>query len=138
DNDSSTYLSFSEGNKEVSAYFLNFIDCDNKTTKTESTNRFLRALSEYLKKNVQDRDELIRKRNEVFNYATERLAKKQPIYLSGISALLNPENPEEFELFAGTEEFGVNPIVNANKTKLKPLKFISYKDNQITVEFDSG
>lgn len=136
--DSSTYLSFSEGNKEVSAYFLNFIDCDNKTTKTDSTNRFLKALADYLKEGDFDREEYIRKRNEIFDYATDRLAKKQPIYLSGVSALLNPENPRGFEKFAANEVYGVSPIVNADKARLKPLKYVRYKDTKMTVEFDAA
>ena len=44
DTESKTYLSFVKGNKSVSYYFMSFIDCDNKTTNTESTKRLTKAV----------------------------------------------------------------------------------------------
>jgi nucleoid-associated protein YejK len=42
-----TFLSFNKGNKDLSAYFMKFIGCANKTTSTESSKRLVRALTQF-------------------------------------------------------------------------------------------
>ena len=61
---------------------------------------------------------------------------KTEIQLSVISALLDPEDPQEFQEFASDEEYGVSSIISGDRSKLKPMKFVMYKNKQMTVEFD--
>ncbi len=136
DKESKTYLSFVRGNKDVSFYFMSFIDCDNKTTSSESTRRLTIALEAFSAQKKFERELKIRKRNEVFQYCEDCINQKKEIQLSTISAILDPENPEEFKIFASTEEFGVSEIISGDKTKMKPLKYVTYKDKKMTIEFD--
>lgn len=138
DTESKTYLSFVRGNKEVSYYFMSFIDCDNKTTSAESTNRLIRALEDFCKERDYDRETMIRKRNEIFQYCDDRLTSKNEIQLSAISALLDAESPDDFRGFASKEEYGVSPIINGDKAKLKRIKFVSYRDKEMAVEFNTN
>lgn len=133
---SKTYLSFVKGNKKVSFYFMSFIDCDNKTTSSESTLRFTNALEAYSDEKNYDRTTKIRKRNEIFLYCEDCINNKREIQLSTISALLDAENPEEFQLFAADEKYGVSSTISGDKSKLKKMKFVLYRDNNMTVEFD--
>jgi nucleoid-associated protein len=135
---STTYLSFAKGEKNVSYYFMSFIDCNNKTTKTESTNRLLKAFEEYCNEKAYDRDFKIKKRNEVFNYCTGCIDEKKEILLSSISALMDSENTEGFERFAADEKYGVSAVINGDKARLKTMKYVSYKDKEITIEFDAS
>lgn len=138
DIESKTYLSFAKGNKDVSFYFMSFIDCDNKTTKTESTNRLLKAIESYCDIKGYNRDEKIRKRNEVFNHCIDCIDNNKEILLSSVSGIFDLENPRGFEIFAATENFGVSSIINADKSKLKLMKYISYEGKDMKIEFDSG
>jgi|JI10StandDraft_1071094.scaffolds.fasta_scaffold03512_15 nucleoid-associated protein len=138
DLDSSTYLSFAKGNKDISYYFMSFIDCDNKTTKTESTNRLIRAIDSYCTDRGYEREDKIRKRNEIYSYCLGSLESKKEIQLSAISSLMNVEDPHDFEKYAADEKFGVSAIINGDKAKLRPMKFVTYKDKSMTVEFDAG
>jgi len=138
DNDINTYLSFARGNKDISYYFLSFIDCNDKTTKTEATNRLIRAVTAFCDEKQYDRNERIRKRNEVHSYCIDCIEKGKEIRLSAISTLFDPDNPDEFEKFAADEAYSVSSVINADKSKLKRMKYIAYKDDNLAVEFDAG
>lgn len=136
DKESKTYLSFVKGNKKVSYYFMSFIDCDNKTTSSESTKRLTTALDAFSKEKNYDRETKIRKRNEIFLYCEDCISRKVEIQLSAISALLDAENPKDFQVFAADEKYGVSASISGDKSKLRPMKFVTYKDKTMTVEFD--
>lgn len=133
---SKTYLSFVKGNKDISYYFMSFIDCDNKTTGSESTKRLTTALDAYCNEKNYDRSTKIRKRNEIFQYCVDCIDKKVEIQLSAISALLDAENPKDFQKFAADEKYGVSSSISGDKSKLRTMKFVLYKDKTMTVEFD--
>jgi len=136
DKESKTYLSFVKGNKDISYYFMSFIDCDNKTTNSESTQRLTSAIEEYCNEKNYDRETKIRKRNEIFMYCEDCINQKKEIQLSAISALFDFENPEDFQMFAADEKYGVSSIISGDKSKLKTMRFVTYKDKKMTVEFD--
>jgi nucleoid-associated protein len=136
DTDSKTYLSFVKGNKGVSYYFLTFIDCDNKTTNTESTKRLTTAIEAYSISKGYERNTKIKLKNKVFAYCTSCLKENKDIQLSAISALLDPDNINEFLEFAASEEYGVSETIKGDKAQLRHIKYIMYKDEKYTVEFD--
>lgn len=63
--------------------------------------------------------------------------EKREILLSDVSAIMNPDYPEQFQDFATDEEFGVSSVISGNKSKLKQLKRIAYKDDNLKLEFDA-
>jgi nucleoid-associated protein YejK len=138
DKDSKTYLSFVKGNKDVSYYFMKFIDCNNKTTSSESTQKLIDALNAYSIEKGYDRDTRIKKINEISKYCEGCISLRKEIQLSTISALLDAENPEDFQTFAAVEKYGVSSIISGDKNKLKTMKFVSYKWDKIAIEFDSN
>ncbi|MBP1631374.1 MAG: hypothetical protein H6Q15_2267 [Bacteroidetes bacterium] len=138
DLESKTYLSFVKGNKDVSYYFMSFIDCADKTTSTESTKRLITAVQKFLHEKGYERTEIIKKRNDVSDYCNDCLNRKKEISLSSISALLNNEQPDEFKEFAAVEEYGVSEIISGDKAQLRRIKYVYYKDNDITVGFDNS
>jgi len=134
DSEIKTYLSFIKGNKDVSYYFMSFIDCHNKQTGTEATQRLVKAMDAYCEK--YDKEAKISKRNEVYRYCADCMTDKREIQLSVVSAILDPDNPIDFQEFASDEKYGVSAVISGDKTKIKPLKFVVYKGKQISVEFD--
>ena len=62
--------------------------------------------------------------------------KKREIQLSAISALFDNENPDAFQEFAADEKYGVSSIISGDRAKLKIMKFVTYKDKNMTIEFD--
>lgn len=137
DQESKTYLSFVRGNKDVSYYFMSFVDCDNKTTNTESTKRLIKALDEYTTEKGYDRTTRIKKKNEVYEYCTDRIKQKEEIQLASISALLDPDNIDDFLHYAASEKYGVSETIKGDRTQLRRIKYIMYKDSKYTLEFDA-
>ena len=137
DKDNKTYLSFVKGNKEVSNYFMDFIDCKDKTNNIESTKRLIRAIDSFCSEKGYDRDGVIKKKNDIYDYCNDCLKNKKEISLAAISALLNNEQPEEFAEFASSEENGVSATISGDKAQLRRIKYLYYKDSNITVGFDN-
>jgi len=134
DKESKTYLSFIRGNKDVSYYFMSFIDCHNKQTGTEASQKLVKAMNTYCEK--YDRDTRISKRNDVYRYCDSCITGNKEIQLSVVSALLDPDNPNAFQEFASNEQYGVSAVISGDRSKIKPLKYIMYKGKQLSVEFD--
>lgn len=135
--ESKTYLSFIKGNKNVSYYFLSFIDCDNKTTNTESSKRLRRAIEAYTSEKKYDRKEKIRLKNIVSDYCSECMKAKKEIQLSAISSLFDPNNVTDFSEFASDEQYGVSEIIKGDREQLRRIKYVKYKDEKYSVEFDT-
>ena len=135
--DRKTYLSFVKGMKEVSYYFMSFIDVDNKTTTSESTNRLLKAMDDYFLKNNLDRTIKTKKRNEVYEYCHKCIDNKKEILLTVISFIINPESPDDFLDFATEDEYKVSSIISGDKNKMRILKFVKYNLDNFKIEFDS-
>jgi nucleoid-associated protein YejK len=138
DTESKTYLSFAKGNKDISVYFMSFIDCNNKTTKTESTNRLLKAIEDYLNYKKYEREDKIKKRNEVYKYCCDCIEQGKEVTLTNVSTIFNTEQPDEFEKFASVENYSVSSIINLEKNRLKTMKFITYDDKDMKIEFDQN
>ncbi len=135
--DRKTYLSFVKGMKNVSYYFMQFIDVDNKNTTTESTNRLIRAIDGFAIYKNWNRDEKINQRNKVYAYCHDCIDQKKEILLTRISDILNPENPDEFLDFASDERYKVSAIISGDKTRMRFLKTISYSNDDFKIEFDT-
>jgi len=136
DMEAKTYLSFVRGNKGVSYYFMSFIDCDNKTSNTESSRRLTKSLDAYATEKNYDRVGRITLKNKVYDYCIDCMKNKKEIQLSAISAVINPEDIEAFLQFASSDEYGVSETIKGDKTQLKRIKYIMYHDTKYTVEFD--
>lgn len=137
DKESKTYLSFVRGNKDISLYFMSFIDCNDNKTSSESTKRLVNAINEYCGEIGLDRDASIRKKNEVYDYCLDCIKTKKEIQLSAISALFDIENPNGFMEFAAQEEYGVSEIISGDSTRIKKLRFTYYKGKDLTIIFDN-
>lgn len=137
DKDSKTYLSFVRGNKDISLYFMSFIDCNDNKTSSESTKRLVNAIEKYCDLKSIDRDSSIQKRNEVYDYCLDCIKSKKAIQLSAISALFDNENPNDFKEFAAQEEYGVSEIISGDSGRLKKLKYTFYKGKDLTIIFDN-
>lgn len=138
DTESKTYLSFVRGNKDISLYFMSFIDCNDNKTSSESTKRLVNAINEYCGEIGLDRDASIRKKNEVYDYCLDCIKTKKEIQLSAISALFDIENPNGFMEFAAQEEYGVSEIISGDSTRIKKLRFTYYKGKDLTIIFDNA
>lgn len=131
-----TYLSFVKGNKDVSVYFMTFIDCSDKTTSRVSSDRLLKTMDEYMTNKGWDYVTKRSKKNSIYIYCDKCMTNKEGIKLSIISDLINAENPTDFLTFAADEQRGVSAIISGQRSVLSRLKIIYYRDDSMTLGFD--
>ncbi|WP_288459268.1 nucleoid-associated protein [uncultured Chryseobacterium sp.] len=137
DNNIDTYLSFKGGLKNVSDYFQSFIGCANRTTKTAGSKKLVTAIKEYLNnKNLpkEDKDRIL---DEVYFYCLDQDKKNKGVLLNEISKIVDEDNPENFEHFAGDEKYSVNPIISIDRNVIKILTKTKYKSEDFLIEFDN-
>ena len=66
------------------------------------------------------------------------MKQKKEIQLSAISAIVDPENISDFQEFASAEDYGVSETIKGDSAQLKRIKYIMYKDDRYSVEFDAS
>lgn len=131
-----TYLSFVKGNKDVSVYFMTFIDCSDKTSSKLSSNRLLKAIDEFMTNRGWDYETKRQKKNDIYTYCDKCMSNKEGIKLSTISDLIDSENADDFLQFASDENRGVSSVISGQRSELRRLKSIYYKDKSMTLSFD--
>ncbi|WP_088160572.1 MULTISPECIES: nucleoid-associated protein [Sphingobacterium] len=131
-----TYLSFVKGMKQISHYFMTFIDCDNKNTNSESTERLVNAMNAFFEQEKYPRKKRSKIKNEVFEYCHERMSAKKEILLSYISQLIDKDDPENFQNFAIGEAYKVSSVIGGDKSRMKQLKYVSYEGSNYKIEFE--
>ncbi len=84
------------------------------------------------------REVIRQKKNDVHAYCDRCIGENQGIQLSMISSILDPDNPEAFTEFASEEKYGVSAIISGNRSELRTLRSIYYRDNDMTISFNSS
>lgn len=138
DTESKTYLPFVKGNKNISQYFMAFVDCKDNTTNSESTKRLVKAIDEYCKTIGLDRNTSIHKKNAIFQYCTDCMNGKKEIRLDAISALFDNEHPNLFMEYAANEQNGVSEIISGDRKQLRKIKYVNYQTDDLTIIFDKN
>lgn len=136
DDKEETYLSFVRGNKEISIYFMSFIDCHDKTSSKESSKRLMIAISDFMGIQEWNREIKRKKKESIYSYCDNCITNNESIKLSTISELMNSDEPDVFMEYASKEEHSVSAIISGDRSQLKQLKSIYYKDKNMTIGFD--
>ena len=77
-----------------------------------------------------------RKKNDIYAYCDKCMSNKEGIKLSTISDLIDSENADDFLQFASDESRGVSSVISGQRSELRKLKSIYYKDTTMTLSFD--
>ena len=131
-----TYLSFVRGNKDISIYFLTYIDCKDKRSSKESSRQLIRAITDYADAKGWSEKDKDNKFEAIYGYCTSCMQQKNGIQLSTIANLINDKNPEDFIYFATSEKYSVSATVSGDRKMLKYLTNIYYKGEGLTITFD--
>ncbi len=137
--DIDTYLSFRRGLKDLSQYFMQFIGCRDRTTKTVGTKKLVTALRDFLDTKNLSKEERENKINEVYSYCIDCDKNGRGAFLNEISKILDENNPEEFQIFASNEFYSVSELISIDKNKINLLtrtKYIS-KNKDFVIEFEN-
>ena len=139
DTTSKTYLSFVPGIKKLSNYFMEFIDCDDKTLPEVATKRLLEGIDAFCDAEKYSSSEKIQIKKMVFDYCKECHRARKEAELCVISNMIDSENPTKFSDFVSDEDtFGVSSLISVSPSKLKGLTNIHYEsdDKKLKIDID--
>lgn len=136
-NDERRYLSFMKGVKNISDYFVSFIGADeDKESSKDMTRTFIGALKDYLKSKEYETDKLTSLEQAVYNYCEDKRTNKEPVTIHAISALLNPEDTEEFFQYTQGESYQLSTTIESiDKSQIDRLKLYKYSGDGMTISF---
>ena len=139
DENINTYLSFKSGLKDLSKYFLKFIGCENKTTKTEGSKRLVKAINDFFDHKEYESDFREEKLEEIKAYCQRCERQGDGASLHNIAMLIDKESPDEFMNFANDEKYSVNPFISIDTQVIKLLTRTLYKskNKDLILEFDN-
>lgn len=135
--DNRRYLSFMKGVKNISEYFVAFIGSDDdKATSKDMTKTFVLALRDYFKGRDYTPNDISRLEGVIYNHCEDKRTNREPVSLAAISALINPENTNDFFEFTQTGDFQLNTIIESiDKSQLNRLKVYKYSGEGLSLTF---
>lgn len=135
DDDNAKYLSFIKGAKDISSYFMDFINCEDKSKPKDLLKHFMQVFDNYCAQENITNDKLIL-RDKIIDYATRQIKQNQPIKLSAISGIINPEDPGKFQEYASHPDRKVSAELHFDVAHLNKYRYIklSNKNNNIRLQ----
>ncbi len=135
--DDRRYLSFMKGVKNISEYFVSFLGSDeDKATSRDMTRTFVSALRDYFSENEYDANNVSRLEGLIYNHCEEKRTNREPVSLATISALINPENTNDFFEFTQTGDYQLNTIIESiDKSQINRLQVYKYSGKGLSVSF---
>ncbi len=135
--DNRRYLSFMKGVKNISEYFVSFIGSDDdKATSRDMTKTFVSALRNYFGEKDYHADDISRLEGLIYNHCEDKRANREPVSLVTISALINPEDTNDFFEFTQTGDYQLNTIIESiDKSQINRLKVYKYSGEGLSLTF---
>lgn len=129
------YLSFLKGKKDIREYFISTIGCEEIKLPAVNSTNLVNAINAYCDKQGISSDQKKAIRTNIYELA-KSLPKDEPIKLTSISAIVNPNSIDDFATFASNDNFQVSGEFSPCMRTLKKLKFITYKKKSgLKIEF---
>lgn len=133
-------LSFMRGTREVSDYFSSFLGADtNIETSSHMTGVLINALKDYYRHKEYELSEIEQKSQAIFSFCDDKRQNAEPVNVTAISSILDPDNPNEFFEFSQEEErnYNLNTVIESiHRQKLNNLKSFSIKGAGFRISFD--
>lgn len=133
-------LSFMRGTREVSDYFSTFLGADtNIETSSHMTGVLINVLKDFYREKSFDQQTIERKSQDIYSFCDEKRQNAEPVNITAISNLLDPDNPDEFFEFSQEEQrnYNLNTVIESiHKQKLNNLKSFNIKGDGFKLSFE--
>lgn len=110
-----SYLTFIKGKRDVSKFFQEFIGNTDLTSARVNAKKFETALKDYMREKEYDYDKRTEVNSKLREYTYNCIDKEEDIELASLSAIINPEQPDDFSLFTEKNDMEVSGSFRATK-----------------------
>lgn len=132
DDDSEEDITIVSGLKDLSHYVRNFFGVSSIITPEVQTNNLAEVINSYADTQKYSDELILEVRQKVASFIKD--AKGEPFSLTSIAALVDPQNPQNFEEYANDKK--VNTEIHGDHLALKGWFRINYSSKKLKIDFD--
>ncbi|BBH46936.1 nucleoid-associated protein YejK [Pseudomonas sp. KU43P] len=133
------YISFIKGKsgKKISAYFQDFVGCQQGIDGAGETRTLLKAFSDFVESEDLPTDAAREKAQTLADYATAQIKLGEPVTLQELSELLDEDRPRHFADFIRNADYGLSPEIPADKRTLKQYRRFTGRAEGMSISFEA-
>lgn len=136
---SKQYISFikPKGGRKSTAYFQDFIGCQEGVDSPGETRTLLKAFSDYFEREDLPANTAREKSHELVTYAAAQTKTGKPISLTELSEVLDEDQPTSFAEFIKTGDYGLTERFAADKRTLNQFRRYTGRAEGLSISFES-
>jgi len=136
---SKQYVSFIKGKngRKISAYFQDFIGCQEGVDGPGETRTLLKAFSDFIEKEDLPEEAAREKTQTLVDYATAQTKLGEPVTLEELSELLDEDRPQNFADFIRNADYGLSPEIPADKRTLNEFRRFTGRAEGLSISFEA-
>lgn len=133
------YISFikPKGGRKSTAYFQDFIGCQEGVDSPGETRTLLKAFSDYVEREDLPADTAREKSHELVTYVTAQTKTGEPISLTELSEVLDEDQPTTFAEFIKAGDYGLTESFAADKRTLNQFRRYTGRAEGLSISFEA-
>ena len=133
------YISFikPKGGRTSTAYFQDFIGCQEGVDSPGETRTLLKAFSDFVEREDLPADAAREKSYELVNYAAAQTKLGEPISLNELSEVLDEDRPTTFAEFIKAGDYGLMDSFTADKRTINQFRRYTGRAEGLSISFES-
>lgn len=134
------YLSFIKGRGagDVSRYFLKFLGCTDYSNSRDQTKKLKEAIDAFCVDRGFDQAKKKAIKQKIFEHCEEKRKKKESVSLETLSFLVDEEKPDEFLIFANSDDIGLDSIFEPHRDMLRTFQFFTLEKQGVKLSFNKN
>lgn len=133
------YISFikSKGGRKATAYFQDFIGCQEGVDGPGETRTLLRAFSDFVEREDLPEEAAREKTHALVDYATAQAKLGEPVTLQELSQLLDEDRPQNFADFIRDADYGLSAAIPADKRTINQFRRFTGRAEGLSISFEA-
>ncbi|WP_083835081.1 nucleoid-associated protein [Alishewanella jeotgali] len=131
-----TFIKPRAGKDDPGKYFRDALGCTEYIESKANTVNLVSVVEAYAESKGWTGDQLTTVRKKLFDYCVEKHDNQETVNLTGLSAILNDQDPGDFATFAKQVDIPVSDEFSPHPATYKRLQRISKKFGHVSLAFD--
>ncbi|MGY2167624.1 nucleoid-associated protein, partial [Pseudomonas gingeri] len=133
------YISFikPKGGRRATAYFRDFIGCQEGVDGPGETRTLLKAFSDFVESEDQGEELAREKTHALVSYSMAQAKLGEPITLDELSGLIDEDRPRSFYDFIKAKDYGISETLPPDKKTLNKFQRFTGRANGMSISFEA-
>ncbi|MDZ5601702.1 nucleoid-associated protein YejK [Pseudomonas sp. RP23018S] len=133
------YISFikSKGGRKASAYFADFLGCQEGVDGPSETRTLLKAFSDFVESEDMHEDIAREKTHTLVEYAASQIKIGEPITIDELSSLIDEDRPRAFFEHIRNKDYGLSAEIPADKRTLNQFRRYTGRAEGMSISFEA-